>query len=74
MSKKTKGGEPRHARPMMVERAPPLLSEELINKLQAAVSAAHRKHDMRNRAGEETLGEGTVSEGTRKPSLTAKDQ
>jgi hypothetical protein len=67
MSRKRKGDEIRHA--MMAERAPPLLSEQLITKFQAAVSAAHRKHDMRNRVSEETVGEET-----RKPSLTAKDQ
>jgi hypothetical protein len=69
MTKKTKGGEPRHARPMMAERAPPLLSEELITKLQAAVSAAHRKLDMRDRVSGET-----VSQETRETSRTAKDQ
>lgn len=69
MSKKTKGGEPRHGRPMMAERAPPFLSEELVAKLQAAVNAAHRKHHMRNRVGEET-----VSQETQETSLTAKDQ
>lgn len=64
MSKKTRDGDPGKARPMMSERAPPPLSEELIIKLQAAVNAARRKHDTRNRVGGET----------NDPSATAKDQ
>ena len=64
MSKKTRDGEPGKARSMVGERAPPPLSEELIAKLQAAVNAAQRKHDKRNR----------VSGDTKEPSPTAKDQ
>jgi hypothetical protein len=64
MSKKTRDGEPGKDRPMVDERAPPPLSEELITKLQAAVNAARRKHDTRK----PVVGE------TKEPPLTAKDQ
>jgi hypothetical protein len=47
MAKKTSDGEPRSARPKRGEIAPPLLSEELIEKLQAAVNAAQRKRQTR---------------------------
>lgn len=64
MSKKTRDGDPRKARPMMGEHSPPPLSEELITKLQAAVNAAQRKHDTRNPASGET----------KERPATAKDQ
>jgi hypothetical protein len=43
MSNGTNDGRPKKDRPMMDEAAPPPLSEELIAKLQRAVSAAQRK-------------------------------
>jgi hypothetical protein len=53
MPKKTNDRESSYTRSMQGERAPPLLSEELIAKLQGAVNAARRKHDVKNRVSEE---------------------
>jgi len=43
MPKRTNDGRPKEDRPLTDESNPPLLSEELIAKLQNAVSAAQRK-------------------------------
>jgi hypothetical protein len=63
MSKKMSGGEPSEARLLKGERAPPLLSEELIAKLQGAVNAAQRKRTLQPSMQE-----------TKETALTVKDQ
>jgi hypothetical protein len=43
MPKKSQDAKPKDARPMEGERAPPPLSDEMIEKFRAAVDAAQRK-------------------------------
>jgi len=43
MPEKSQDAEPTDASPMQSERAPPQLSEEMIEKFRAAVDAARRK-------------------------------
>jgi hypothetical protein len=63
MSKKTSEGASKDIRPPHGEHTPPLLSEKLVAKLQAAVEAAQRKRTSQYRYAAAPAGDSSANPG-----------